>query len=107
MPLDHNLKLKSLIFLFKSMSLRIEFEGTYEEREKQMREVATVLREKFSPTLKIKIYNPKSLGDYILLTVLQGVETGLRESGREGAHKLVNYIFDNLTKEEEYQPSKS
>ena len=81
------------------MSVRVEFEGNYEEREKKINEAVSLLKGKFGSEARIRAYNPKTLGDYLLLSILSGIEDGVRSGGREAAHKIVDYVFDNLTPE--------
>lgn len=78
------------------MSIRAEFEGSYEERERLIEKALKLLKENFGEKVNISHYNPKGIGGYIISSLLVGLEKGIREGGRSAAHKLVDYIFDEI-----------
>jgi hypothetical protein len=82
------------------MSMRIDFSGDYEERERKIKEAIAAVQ-KIDAQARIRYSNPKSFLDYVMRGLLDGIEEALYNTGRETAHRLVDYLFDTLPKAKE------
>jgi hypothetical protein len=80
------------------MSMRVDFSGDYEERERKIKEAIAAVQ-KIDAQAKIRYSNPKNFFDYVIRGLLDGIEEALYNTGRETAHRLVDYFFDTVSKQ--------